>query len=435
MQGITVKGPDAKVCFPAHDMISRFKSKGNGFASRGLALVLTLGALFSIFCSPRQGIPVERHEDFGCLQGLSPKEAVVMADPSGRILYEINEAQKCVPASTLKVLTALTAIHHLGLSYRFKTEFYLDPQKNLKVKGYGDPFLVSETLRDIADRLADTLPMVKDLVLDDTYFSNPVFIPGRNDSTNPYDAPVGALCANFNTVYFHRDKEGHIVSSEPQTPMLPFMRERIRRLGLKAGRYTLSHDPEVNTLYVGNLLRFFLEERGVRVRGTVHLGRVEPGDRLFWIYLSKLTLEEILKEMLEFSSNFIANQVFITVGARVHNSPGTLEKGALVVSDYAKEGLHLKNVKVVEGSGLSRENRISPLDMLAILKRFRPYRHLLKCEGVVSFKTGTLRGIRARTGYIEAKPGGLYPFAVFLNGSPTKMDDLMDCLKRHLPGS
>ncbi|MBC8460105.1 MAG: D-alanyl-D-alanine carboxypeptidase, partial [Deltaproteobacteria bacterium] len=70
-----------------------------------------------------------------CLNKLSSTDALLLADHDGQIIFKKNEAKKCIPASTLKLLTALAAIHHLGLSYRFKTEFYIDPKQNLKVKG------------------------------------------------------------------------------------------------------------------------------------------------------------------------------------------------------------------------------------------------------------------------------------------------------------
>ncbi len=167
------------------------------------------------------------------LNGVYSNDALVVAEPDGRLLYKKNETVKHVPASTLKLLTALCAIHYLGPSYRFKTEFYTDTDSNHKIKGYGDPLLISEVWQEIAHGLPKKVRGFKDLLLDDTYFSQPVIIPGRNHSTNPYDAPVGALCANFNTVFFDRDKQGRIVPAEAQTPLIPYARKKIRSLGLK----------------------------------------------------------------------------------------------------------------------------------------------------------------------------------------------------------
>ena len=59
-----------------------------------------------------------------------------------------------IPASTIKVLTSLIALDHWGNDYRFKTDFYFDPVTNsLWVKGYGDPYLVSEELDIIVNKI------------------------------------------------------------------------------------------------------------------------------------------------------------------------------------------------------------------------------------------------------------------------------------------
>ncbi len=370
--------------------------------------------------------------DFPCLGDITASDAVVVADPNGRIIYKKNETKGCIPASTLKVLTALTALNELGPSYRFPTEFYSDKERNLKVKGYGDPLLVSEAWQEISGALAKRIDGINDLILDDTYFSKDIKIPGRGRSTNPYDAPVGALCANFNTIFFDRGPRGRVVSAEPQTPLIPLARKKIRSLGLKRGRYTFTHDRGEATLYSGELLRHFLQERGVEIRGTTRLGTVGAGDRLIYTYRSRFTLEEGLEKMLEFSNNFIANQILIALGAHTFSAPGTLQKGIRVVTDYARKGLHLGDFHIAEGSGISRENRLTALDMLVILDRFQPYRHLLKRKGNIIFKTGSLKGVRTRVGYLDGGPGGLYSFVIFLNRPGADIGSLIECIRRSL---
>ncbi|MEE9418854.1 MAG: D-alanyl-D-alanine carboxypeptidase [Desulfatiglandaceae bacterium] len=371
-------------------------------------------------------------ESFPCLGDIPASDAIVVADPSGRIIYKKNETKGCIPASTLKILTALTALHELGPSYRFPTEFYLDQDRNLKVKGYGDPLLVSEVWQDVSYALAKRIQNINDLILDDTYFSRQIRIPGQNHSTNPYDAPVGGLCANFNTIFFDRDPQGKIVSAESQTPLTSLARKKIRPLRLKRGRYTFTHDQGEATLYAGELLRHFLKESGVEIQGIIRLGTVGPGDRLIYTYRSTFTLEEALKKMLEFSNNFIANQTLISLGVHAFGPPGTLSKGVRVITDYAKNRLRLGDVRIVEGSGLARKNRLSALDMLAILKRFRPYLHLLKREGKIIYKTGSLKGIRTRAGYIDRGPEGLYSFVIFLNRPGADIGSLMECIRSSL---
>ncbi|MBL0717446.1 MAG: D-alanyl-D-alanine carboxypeptidase, partial [Desulfosarcina sp.] len=78
-------------------------------------------------------------------------DAVLVSDNKGKILLSINADQKLIPASILKLLTALTAFHYLGTDYRFATEFYIDDNMNLKIKGYGDPLLTSQIVQEISE--------------------------------------------------------------------------------------------------------------------------------------------------------------------------------------------------------------------------------------------------------------------------------------------
>ncbi|MBW2172129.1 MAG: D-alanyl-D-alanine carboxypeptidase [Deltaproteobacteria bacterium] len=365
------------------------------------------------------------------LSQISSRDALLVAGPDGRIIYSKNATRKCVPASTLKILTGLAAIDHFGKSYRFRTEFYLDCDQNLKVKGYGDPLLISEVWQEIAKALAPKLQGLNDLVLDDTYFADDI-IPGVGSSTNPYDAPNGALCANFNTVFFKRDGTGRIVSAEPQTPITPLGRQKIRQLGLDTGRYTFSHHRHEAALYAGEILAHFLKENGKVYQGDMRAGVVAPGDTLIYVYHSVFTLDQAVKKMLEFSNNFMANQILLALGAQVHGPPGTLAKGVDVFSNYCREVLGFSDVQIAEGSGISRENRLSPLDMLSVLKHFEPHRALLVREGTLLYKTGSLRGIKTRAGYIENNSGGPYYFAIFLNSSHANIDSIVDCVRKSL---
>jgi len=375
----------------------------------------------------------EAGDSFPCLKMISGTDSLLVADAEGRILCGKNETEVRIPASTLKLLTALAAIDHFGRSYRFRTEFYLDSKDNLKIKGYGDPLLISEVWQDIADTLSKKVRTFKDMVLDDTYFSGDIRIPGTDGSTNPYDAPCGALCANFNTIFFKHDQQGRIVSAEPQTPMILFAVEKVRQLGLDKGRYTFTHEKGDITRYAGELLLYLLTERGVKSTGMIRLGRVNPADRLIYTYYSRFRLEDVIGKMMEFSNNFMANQIFLALGAHVYGPPGTLSKGIRSVSMYGRDVLGLKDIRMVEGSGVSRENRITAIDMLRILKRFMPYRHLLKKRGGFLFKSGTLEGIRTRAGYVEENSGRPHMVVVFLNGPGYyHIDSVMKCIKRAL---
>ncbi|MBW2107690.1 MAG: D-alanyl-D-alanine carboxypeptidase, partial [Deltaproteobacteria bacterium] len=348
---------------------------------------------------------------------LSANDALLVTTLGGQVLIEKNASLKSVPASTLKLLTALAAFHYLGPSYRFQTAIHLDARGDLKIKGYGDPLLISEVWEHIARALASRIRVCNDVVVDDSYFSQDVHIPGAGNSTNPYDAPIGALCANFNTVFFETTPAGKIVSAEPQTPITPLALAKVRRLGLHKGRVSFSHNGDEIARYAGEVLSYFLRARGVVVTGRIRQGRIRSTDRLIYSYRSPFTLKEAVRKMLKYSNNFMANQITVALGAHVSGPPGTLEKGVAALSRYAATVLHLDDIQIVEGSGISRDNRLTAQDMLVVLQAFAPYRDLLTRKGPVLFKSGTLAGIRTRAGYIAHPKRGPCPFVLFLRGT------------------
>lgn len=356
---------------------------------------------------------------------IGTQDAILVSDPQGQILFSKHAEKKLIPASTLKIFTSLVALHFLGSDYRFPTEFYLDEHSNLKIKGYGDPLLISEVVAKISQILAillrSTQPM-NDLVLDDTYFKQPLTVPGITSSPQPYDAPNGALCVNFNTVNFERKAEGY-VSAEPQTPLLPYVIEKIKELKLNRGRIVFSHNKNEITIYAGELFRYFLQNEGIRFKGKVKLGRINNrNDKLIFKYHSVSSLDQIVAKLLEHSNNFVTNQLLIAAGAQALDSPGTLAKGVALASDYAKNELAIENMTIAEGSGISRNNRVSAFQMDRVLQKFLPYHHLMRREGSEFYKTGTLYGISTRAGYIETANGELYRYVILLN-TPGKSTD------------
>lgn len=159
---------------------------------------------------------------------LGPKDSLLAENSKGEILYSYNPNALRTPASTFKVFTSLLALKILGEDFHFKTEIYQDGEGNLKIKGYGDPLLISEVLEPLAGEIAFRTKSCKQIVLDSSYFKTPLEIPGTGSTANPYDAPVGALCVNFNTVFFTCDANGKLASAEDQTPLIPFAEKIIR---------------------------------------------------------------------------------------------------------------------------------------------------------------------------------------------------------------
>lgn len=344
---------------------------------------------------------------------------VILSDDRGNILYSLNPDKELIPASILKILTSLAGLEILGQDYHFTTQYSFDKDSNdLKIKGFGDPLLISEVLMEFArDIILNTgLSKINDIIIDQSYFNAAELIPGRGDSLNPYDAHNGALCANFNTINFKWDSlNRQFVSAEPQTPLLPVFYNQIEKSGLKQDRVILSK--QQSDLYFGWLMKYFLARQGIKINGIVRLGSFPPNSPSLFSFKSPFDLQDVVKKLLQYSNNFIANQLLITMGAEMFDEPGTIEKGIVAIQRFSNSRLGIPDIKIYEGSGLSRLNRISPNQMLKILIAFLPYCELLRYTESDFYKTGTLSDVKSRAGYLMGGSQKLYPYVIMLNRS------------------
>ena len=364
---------------------------------------------------------------------ITDQDAVLLSSPDGDIIFSRNADKKLIPASTLKLVTSLVAIHYLGEDYRFFTDFYLDTDSNLIIKGYGDPFLVSEEIREIVSTLRPLIGTINDIILDDTFFEKPLTIPGTiKGSLQPYDAPNGALCVNFNTVNFKLDNKT-IISAEPQTPIVEIARQKINSLNLKSGRILLTNNGDEITRYTGQIFKYFLQTVGMEVKGDIKLGKISHHQgKLIYRHVSQYDLTDIIIRLLEYSNNYIANQILLTTGARVFGPPATMEKGVKAAKNYLTQRFDLTDASFVEGSGISRNNRLTARIFLKVLSELKPYHNLMQNKDNEYYKTGTLNGINTRAGYIVSQKGELYPFVVFINTPGKSTAPVMKALKKFI---
>ncbi|WP_300461150.1 D-alanyl-D-alanine carboxypeptidase [Desulfobacula sp.] len=343
---------------------------------------------------------------------------IVLADDQGKIVYGQNREKPFIPASILKLLTSLAAIEILGQDYHFTTLYSFDQaSKNLYIKGLGDPLFVSEVIetlcREIVLKTGPT--QIHHILLDSTYFSGHIRIPGNGSSLNPYDASVGALCANFNTLAFKwQSKEGRFISDEPQTPLLPVFHDDIQKTGLKQGRIVLSQQQSL--LYPGLLIKHGLEKHHISITGSVLQGTLDIQKQGVHTFVSPFDLKAVVQKLLKFSNNFMANQLLLTIGAVTYGPPATLEKGIKAIQIFSEQQLNLPLLTLSEGSGLSRKTLISPDQMLKVLMGFMPFYAVLNNKGNDFFKTGTLTDVRTRAGYILGQDNRLYPYVIMMNG-------------------
>ena len=434
-----------------------------------------------------------------CLSGARVGVAVAsVAD--GRIVFERNPLLPLTPASTLKVLTTAAALDRLGPEFRYETLVFTDGvlndgvlKGNLYLRGSGAPDLVVERWRELAAGLA-SLGMREisgSVVGDESYFDAERRPPGwpapRN--TNPYNAPISALSANFNTVEVRvlpsRPGQKPVVVLEPRSDLV--RADNRARTGqgtaLRLGR---SFDGAVNTVVVRGtigsrspgrrewivvedparvaaaVLAAALEEAGVTVAGGASLGVTPPEATLIYSFASK-PLAEIVSDANKNSNNFVSECLQRTLGAVGSGPPGSREKGAQALLRLVQDsGGPLEGLHLVDGSGLSSDNRLTARALVAVLLKMAadprsgaPFLESLPASGVdgtlrhrltdvagrIRGKTGTIGGVKALAGYaVDAGGRPVFAFAILVNGYHCSergvvaaMDELARALVRWTP--
>jgi serine-type D-Ala-D-Ala carboxypeptidase/endopeptidase (penicillin-binding protein 4) len=329
---------------------------------------------------------------------------------NGTVVYSRNETLSLVPASTEKLAVAYAALAVLGPGYRFHTEVagigrQVGPmwRGNLVLRGYGDPTLAPADLDALAARLAELgiRRVTGSVVGDESWFDSartgPGWLPRFYIEESP---PLSALVVD---------------------------RSRYR------GR-TSANPP----LAAASLFRAALEAKGIRVRGRSRVAAPPPG--LLLARDVSQPLSRIVRFMGRESDNFTAELLVKHLGAL--DAPagvrGTTARGMSVVRATLEEaGVPLAGVRLVDGSGLSRQNRITAATVVALLEAGvarsdlrdafiaslavagvdGTLEHRLErrpARGKVIGKTGTTRVASALSGFVR----GRYVFAVIQNGAP-----------------
>jgi D-alanyl-D-alanine carboxypeptidase/D-alanyl-D-alanine-endopeptidase (penicillin-binding protein 4) len=403
---------------------------------------------------------------------LSPDVSIeVYSLDKKEVLYGKNPGKLLNPASTTKVVTAAAALKYLGPDYKFHTRFFLTPAGDLFVVGEGDPSIVIENLRMIADQIVRAgVKSIRNIVVNDTYFDS-YTQPGLPASRVHYNSFTGALSLNFNRMQVKvtpgkkvggdakvEAKSGDQpipVSNEVETSkrgtrarieLLPPPTKDNEDLFAISGRIpisskgvTVERHVSLPPLYFAETLKTLLQQMGCRISGGIYTGGKSRGSKLVLDYESK-PLSLIIKDMNKFSNNFIAEQLVKVLGAKYLGVPGTAASGVLVLQKYlASLGVPPRSYVLVNGSGLTYDNKMSAEQLIAIFrdmyrdkKLWTPFKNSLSIwgkdgtlrrrkssailVGSARGKTGSLDHVKTIAGTVPSSGGELTAFAILLNG-------------------
>jgi D-alanyl-D-alanine carboxypeptidase/D-alanyl-D-alanine-endopeptidase (penicillin-binding protein 4) len=341
--------------------------------------------------------------------GVSPARSAAMAVDltTGQVLFAQNADTPLEPASNEKLAVSYTALVELGPKYRFRTEVLGEGrqvgsvwQGRLVLKGYGDPTLSARDIGRLADRIAASgiRRVTGHVVGDDSWFDRRWTVTGWLPS--------------------------FAISESP--PLSALVVDRGWRKGRPVAEPALA---------AAAMLDRMLRARGVEARDAI-TGRARPGARRL-AKVDSRELSHLLRSVDADSDNYSAELLLKTIGRQVLGKGSSAAGAAVVRQVLAAADVPLAGVRVVDGSGLSRDNRVTARELAALLvaiwddPALRPLvRDSLAVAGIsgtlehrldtrltrgrVRAKTGTTNIASALSGYV----GTRYAFVVLQNGSP-----------------
>ncbi len=397
---------------------------------------------------------------------------VFVSDINGNTLFSRNGEKLFTPASTAKVFTAIAALHYLGSEYKFLTNLYIDKKANVYLKGFGDPSFSTGDLYGMAVHFAQLgVKKVNDIIVDDSYYDTLRLGHGWmwDDDPYPFMARLSALSLDWNiievTVWPTKPGRPPKVSIYPPSNFIKVKNEAIttdtgrsrilvdrvikdnENWVVVKGNINVNTDNIVRyrnidnpTLHVGYVFASMLKQLGIKVRGRVRRDTVPSDAELVYVHGSK-PLFEIVADMLKASNNQKAEMLLKAVGAATDSPPGTAAKGIAAVKKMLSDevlGADTLQFRLVDGSGLSRYDLVSPKLHVALLRWAFKNRKLMPefltampvggIDGTlekrmvwdsggrhVRAKTGTMSGVSALTGYVwpENKPPVV--FSILMN--------------------
>lgn len=411
------------------------------------------------------------------------------------LVYGVNEEKDMTPASITKITTAATVLQKLGASTKLQTGLWSSGRVeggvlkgDLVLKGGGDSGFVSESMWFLVNELMRTgiKKIEGNILVDDSDFDSVRADPSRDPERvdRAYDAPVGAMSFNWNSisifirpteagkppqVYLDPIDNGYTVDNKAKTTASGGKNLEVSRDGSKitvkgtigAGQDEVPYYKNIDdpVEWSGRNLKFFLEQRGIAVSGKILAGKRSLDMKLLAKADSK-PLSQAVADMMKFSNNYVAEM--LTKDLAMQKNPSqtaTLEAGMKIIRATLVElGIPESRFTLVNPSGLSRRNKMKPVDLAKVLAA--EYRHFptfaeyltafpmagvdgtLKsrmkdgpAQGWVRAKTGLLNGVVGLAGYAGRKDGSIRAFAFIFNGKADAGDSvrrLFDALATEL---
>lgn len=324
---------------------------------------------------------------FVATSGIRPESvAVKIIDLStDKTIASHNSAAPLIPASIMKSVTTASLLSEVGVDFRYITPVYIDGpidmgivRGNLIVEGSGDPSLntkadirTTDILEEITKKLNEMgiNKIEGEIIVDESLFAGP---------SRPESWQQGDFAQSYGTGF-------HSLNFEDNS----------------SGRRSVERPDKIFV----NRLKAKLRNNGILVDNK-HLGE---GDRIKILDHASPPVDEIMRSCMMRSDNLYAESMLRTFGLQKGGDGSTADAAQREYKIWKKLKMPLDDVTIIDGSGLSRSNRVTADFMGAMLT------HMSGDENYASFfplagQEGTLRSFLAETpldSYIAMKTGSM----------------------------
>jgi len=398
---------------------------------------------------------------------------------NGETIYTKNNNRAFIPASILKVFTAEAALLYLGSDYKFPTTLLTDATDinngyidgNVYVIQSGDPSLTYADLVELMGSLQsqDIKGVSGNIYIDHSAYDNEYYGPGwdPDDKKYCYAAPIGAGIVNGNCLtmkvtpakkngqrakiaendkYYYGNVKNTVVTKRKgsKSCYLKMKDNNDGRVSLSGcmqrgrGPWWVSSVVSNISEYNISMIKSLFKKYNIHVDGEVDIGLAEEDYTTIAIHHSK-PLHDLVNKMLKKSDNVIAGSLLKKLGEFDSRSQGTWLNGSNAVKKILskKAKVNTKGLEIVDGSGLSRDNKVKPSQVAQVLDfAFHDYNtsyefigglpiagkdgtlknRLKNASHKVRAKTGTISGVVSLAGYVVTKNGENFSFVIIING-------------------
>ncbi len=403
------------------------------------------------------------------------------------VLYERNNQRLFHPASTMKLLTAGTALEVLGSEFRYTTDLAILPGTindgivtgDIYLKGSGDPSLQLSDLETLVQKLKERgISRVKgNIVCDASFFDTISHGKGwmLDDRDSKFSVPLSALSVNNNSVEFTvapsvQAGDPALISIFPETSFVSFSdytrtlnSDSSAKQSLSVSRKASSYDNffEIRgtlykgskkkiiyrsvfdpALFTGNLFYELCLSMGIEIKGKVLKGRA-PLKVETIVSHDSAQLSVLLEELNKESNNLYAENILKTIGVYAFGQPGTSNNGLKQIRQYlSRMGISDQNYNLSDGSGVSRYGLVTPdvlSSFLLIMYQDLTFRYDFISSLSVAGVDGTLKK-RMRNfstlGKVHAKSGSLQGVSTLAGYTRTNDGDVLGFVffMEHLAG-